>query len=114
MGLVGRSNYFGLTPFQRVGIENIISAHYLRIPSLDRAGVFAKVATILSEHGISIEAAIQKEQIKEESDEKEWVPIVILTHLVQEKLMIDAIRKVQELPEVIGTITRIRVEQLGQ
>ena len=102
------------SPARIVAIENIISAYYLRIPSLDRAGVFAKVATILSEHGISIEAAIQKEQIKEENDEKEWVPIVILTHVVQEKSMIDAIRKVQDLPEVIGTITRIRVEQLGQ
>ena len=102
------------SPGRIVATENITSAYYLRIPSLDKAGVFARVATILSDYDISIEAAIQQEQIKPGKDDQDWVPIVILTHLVQEKLMIDAIRKVQDLPEVIGPITRIRVEQLDQ
>ena len=102
------------SPGRIVATENITSAYYLRIPSLDKAGVFARVSTILSDYDISIEAAIQQEQIKPGKDDQDWVPIVILTHLVQEKLMIDAIRKVQNLPEVIGPITRIRVEQLDQ
>ncbi|WP_339799794.1 homoserine dehydrogenase, partial [uncultured Marinobacter sp.] len=37
-------------------MENIQSAYYLRIQALDRPGVLAKVASILSEHGINIES----------------------------------------------------------
>src|SRR5690554_2592867 len=42
-------------------MEEIISAYYLRLLAVDRPGVLARVATILAEQGISIEALIQKE-----------------------------------------------------
>jgi len=100
-------------------IEAITSAYYLRIPSLDRPGVFARVATILSERNISIEAAIQREQARVQprmssdvgnASDKAWVPIVILTHTVRELVMNDALEAVQALPDVVGDIMRIRVE----
>ena len=46
----------------RVAMDDIASACYLRIPTVDRPGVFAQVASALSAHSISIEAVIQKEQ----------------------------------------------------
>ncbi len=129
-------------PLPILAIDEIESAYYLRIPSLDQPGAFARVATILSENEISIEAAIQREQApnqqvpsmqtpgvqtpgvqtpgvqtKAEQDqttagEGRWVPIVILTHAVREFAMNEALRRVQDLPEVVGDITRIRVEHL--
>lgn len=96
------------------GIEQATSGYYLRIPSLDKPGVFARVATLLSEQNISIEAAIQKEQAVHGDSEAAWVPIVILTQPVRESVMIEALRAVQELPEVIGEIHRIRVEHLSE
>jgi homoserine dehydrogenase len=96
------------------GIDEAISGFYLRIPSLDKPGVFAKVATLLSEQDISIEAAIQKEQAVHDESEDAWVPIVILTQPVRESVMLQALAAVQELPEVVGEIRRIRVEHLSE
>jgi homoserine dehydrogenase len=96
-------------------IDAINSAYYLRIPSLDRPGVFARVATILSERNISIEAAIQREQARApgETGDEPWVPIVILTHMVRESVMNDALQAVQALNDVVGDIMRIRVEHFA-
>jgi homoserine dehydrogenase len=94
-------------------IEEVITGFYLRIPSLDKPGVFARVATILSEADISIEAAIQKEQAIHTETQEAWVPIIILTQPVRESVMIRALEAVQEMPEVVGEIRRIRVEHLS-
>jgi homoserine dehydrogenase len=94
-------------------IDDVVTGYYLRIPSLDKPGVFARVATILSELDISIEAAIQKEQAIHTETQDAWVPIIILTQPVRESVMIRALQAVQELPEVIGEIRRIRVEHLS-
>jgi len=86
---------------------------YLRIPVRDEPGVFARIATILSEHEISIDAVIQREHSVQAEQSSAWVPIVILTHPVREALMDDALTAVQALPAVTDRITRIRIESLG-
>lgn len=93
-----------------VPVAEIECACYLNIPSMDRPGVFARAATILSDHDISIEAVIQKEQAVHLDAEQSWVPIVILTHKVQESVMNKAIAELEALPEVVSPIKRIRVE----
>jgi len=112
-----RSNFMPITVGESgphiLPIADAINPHYLRIPSLDRTGVFAKVATILSDYNISIDAAIQNEQIAVDEGDEGWVPIVILTHAVSESIMVEALEKVQKLPDIVGSITRIRVEHLG-
>ncbi len=88
------------------------AAYYLRIPALDRPGVLAQIARILSEEGISIESVIQKEQaIRSEAGES-WVPVIILTQRVREKNVDAAIAGIQQLEDIPGPITRIRVESL--
>ena len=42
-------------------IEDVVSAHYLRMRAQDRPGVLAEVANFLAGQGISIEAVVQKE-----------------------------------------------------
>ena len=93
-------------------IERVVSAFYLRIPSRDAPGVFAEVAAILGRHGISIEGAIQRlGTVRSGAGGASWVPIVILTAPVAEGAMAAALQQVQELPEVVGDIARIRVER---
>jgi len=93
---------------QVLPIEEIETAYYLRIPTLDKAGVLANVSSILSERGINIEALIQKEP----KENEEVVQVILLTHTIQEKIMNDAIAAIKALEETQDGVTRIRVEQL--
>ena len=90
-------------------IEEIETSYYLRVPVVDRPGVLAKVATILSERGINIESIMQKEA--EEQDG--LVPLILLTHRVTEQSMNDAINALEALADVSGPVMRIRVEHLN-
>ncbi len=89
-------------------IERIRSAYYLRITTRDEPGVFAQVANALSSHGISIEAAIQKQP----RAAQDLVAIVILTQVVTEADLAAAMSEVQNLAQVQGGIARIRMETL--
>ena len=91
----------------------IRSAFYLRIPARDAPGVFGNVARILGDREISIEGAVQRERairINGEKERSSWVPIVILTDRVQQEVIDSAIAEVQAMPEVVRTITCMRVE----
>lgn len=94
---------------QVLPVDAVESAAYLRIPVVDQPGVFARIATVLSEHGISIEGAIQRERAI--ADRK--VPIVVVTQPVRESVMKKAVAALQALPGVVDTVRRIRVEHLG-
>lgn len=89
-------------------MEDIETAYYLRLLAVDRPGVLARVATILSEQGISIEAIIQKD-----STEGELVPIILLTHSTREAAMNEVIRQLESLADIAGGVMRIRVESLN-
>jgi homoserine dehydrogenase len=92
-----------------LSMEDITTAYYLRLLAVDRPGVLARVATILAEEGISIEALIQKE-----ATEGELVPIILMTHRTREKHMNEAIRRIEAMADIAGDITRIRVETLDE
>lgn len=101
-------SYKDVDDTQVLPIEEIETSYYLRIPALDKAGVLAKIASILSERGINIEALIQKEP----KENEEVVQVILLTHTIEEKIMNDAISAIQALAETQGDVTRIRVEHL--
>ena len=106
----GGGEVFPLPTPPQMGVVDVIStSHYLRIPSEDKPGIFAKIAGILSSHGISIEAVIQKEA----KDSSTHVSIVILTNQIIESIMIKAVSAIQELREVSGEIVNIRVENMS-
>lgn len=109
-----RIPYLGFQPeaienLEVLPMENIQSAYYLRIQALDRPGVLAKVASILSEHGINIESIMQKES--EVQDER--IPVIILTHTVQERQINQAISELEALTEVDDKVVRIRAENFN-
>lgn len=91
-----------------LAVEEVQSAYYLRILAEDRPGVLAKVAAILSEQGINIESIMQKESELHEG----MIPMILLTHRVQERSINQAIAAIEALPTVAGKVVRLRVEQL--
>lgn len=109
-----RVPYLGFDPsaldnLEVLPMEDIQSAYYLRIQALDRPGVLANVASILSEHGINIESIMQKES--ELQDGK--IPVIILTHTVQERQINRAIQDLEALADIEGRVVRIRAENFN-
>ncbi len=90
-------------------IEEVETAFYLRMQVQDRPGVVAKIAGILAESGISIEAIQQKEPAEDDTT----VPFVMLTQRVLEKQMNQAITAIEQLDSIAGKVMRIRVERLS-
>lgn len=90
-------------------IEAVETAYYLRMSALDKPGVLSKVAQILSDAGISIEALIQKEP----AVGADHVPLIILTSCAVEGDVVAAIQKIEALDAIDGKIVRIRVESLN-
>lgn len=92
-----------------VGIDQIETAFYVRLSVKHQAGVLAEITTILGDKKISIEAFLQK-VLKEGSDEAD---IILLTNVVNEGDMNDALAKIDALDVINGNATRIRVESLS-
>ena len=90
-------------------IDQVETAYYLRMNALDRPGVMAGIAGILGEEGISIEAIKQKEP----EEGATHVPLIMLSHRVQEARMNTALERIAALGAVSGEIVRIRMESLA-
>ncbi len=89
-------------------MQQVETAYYLRVSVEDKAGVMARIAGILGDDGISIEAIKQKEPAEGELT----ASLVMLTHRVLEGRMDNAIRQIEALDSVNGPVVRIRVEHL--
>ena len=90
-------------------IDAVETAYYLRMAAVDKPGVLSKVAQILSDGGISIEALIQKEP----ADGANLVPMIILTNRTIEAKLSAAVSQIEGLESIVGEVTRIRVESLA-
>ncbi|TFH11994.1 MAG: homoserine dehydrogenase [Nitrosomonadales bacterium] len=90
-------------------MEEVETSYYLRLRVMDKPGVLADISRILADLDISIGAMVQKEPNQGEDQ----VDIIILTHLTVEKNINSAIIKIEDLPAVIGRVTRIRLEELS-
>ena len=84
----------------------IVCAYYLRMQTENRPGMLGSIAEILGASGISIRAVKQREE------DRETLPVVILTQAVREGQMDEAIMKIEALQGVQGPLVRLRVETL--
>lgn len=89
------------------------SAYYVRLHAVDKPGVMADIMSIFGSLGISIEAIIQKEPANQNTDSVTDVPIILLTRIVKEGLVLEAIKKIDALSSVTESIRMMRVESLG-
>lgn len=92
-------------------ISEIVSAYYLRISVSDQAGVMADITETLGQHGINIDAIIQKDAGSKSAGASP-IAVVILSHEVKEATMDEAITEIERLDVVKGNVARIRVDKL--
>jgi homoserine dehydrogenase len=90
-------------------IDQVRTAFYLRLQVADEAGVLSRVTGILAEHGISIDALLQRESAEGEKN----TDVIILTHDTVEGAMRKAIAQMQALPTVLAPIVSLRKEELA-
>lgn len=90
-------------------MQDVITSYYLRMRVTDRPGVLADVTRILADSSISIDAMLQKEPSKEETQ----TDIIMLTHQTQERNVEAAIARIETLPTVMGSVMKIRLEALS-
>ena len=90
-------------------MNEVETAYYLRMLAVDCPGTLAEITKILSDSSISIEAILQKKS----TTTANYVPIVFLTHRVQERNINTAIQQIENLEITTGEIKRIRVETLA-
>ncbi len=96
-----------------LGIDEVVTSFYLRLQVADVAGVLARVTGILAEHGISIDALLQRPAEIGTHEGAARTDVIILSHDTVEGRMTQAIAAMQALPTVLDKIVRIRKEDLG-
>ena len=95
-------------------MESTVTAYYLRLQVTDEAGVLARIAGILAENRISIDALLQRPNDGGAVENTEArTDVIILTHDTVEGGMNRAITQMQALPTVLAPIVRIRKEELS-
>jgi len=85
--------------------DEIHSRYYLRFMAIDKPGVFGKISGVLGRYHIGIAQVHQKE--------RKWakfVPVVMITHEVQERDMRRALERIDRLAIVKGKTVKIRME----
>lgn len=96
--LPGRQ-YRSLTP-----LDDVITRHYMRMCCHDMVGAYAKITSILSANNVSISGIMQRESHNED------VTVLMMTHPAKEGDAKRAVAQLELLPEAIGEVIRIRVE----
>ena len=85
-----------------------VSSYYMRIGVVDKPGVLADVARIFADNDISIETMVQKETAPGEDSTE----IVILTHSAVEGNVQQAVKSIEALQTVHGSVVVLRKEEL--
>jgi len=98
-GAHGRSGFGALEPRPLRPIEDTAVPFYLLMQVTDRPGVFARIATIFGEEGVSIASIVQKSRGK-------TADIVMVTHTAVEAQMRRVLARVEKL-DVVGTVRNV-------
>lgn len=114
-GAVTAFRHLSLKPRAEVEplIESIDESHsrfYIRVMAKDEPGVVASYGRILEKHSISISGALQHEG----SGPDNSVPVVIVTHLTQERNVRGALDDLAELDVISGAPVCIRIVDLRE
>ncbi len=96
-----------LEPIPALPMEKRVGPCYVRLMVVDRPGVFADVATVLRDEGVSMEQVIQRGRATDEA-----VPVVLTIHDTEEAAMRKALEKIESLETVVEKPRMIRIESL--
>ena len=89
-------------------ILDIERSYYVRIMTKDIAGVLATITSHFNESDISIEKILQ---VPENIGENLPIPIIIFTHQIKKKLLIQTIRKIENLDFVLDKIIIMNIDK---
>ena len=84
--------------------EQTRTRYYLRLTCKDEPGVLGQVTQVLGRHGISLSAIRQQE-----TEEGQYVPVVITTHQAQEGAMRASLAAIDALPTIQGPSVCLRI-----
>ena len=87
-----------------VPIEDVMTRFFLRVTLADKPGVLATVSKMLSEHNVSLDTINQTDLVDGNAE------LVLITHLVKEGDMREALEKLKGLDVTKEIITVLRVE----
>ncbi|EKD42440.1 MAG: hypothetical protein ACD_73C00155G0006, partial [uncultured bacterium] len=86
-------------------MDDIETSYYLRFTTLDKPGVFAKIANALGQNHVSISSVYQHGR-----EEGKEVPIVVMTHQCREKHLMNALREIDKLSVITHKTVVMRTE----
>ena len=95
-------------------IDDVESRYYLRLTVEDRAGVIAKVSKLLGDADISIASVLQREAPEAKPGQldayQDTVPLIMMLHTAKDRIVRDAVAKINQLGVVKARTVVIRVE----
>ena len=103
----GESGRFGCTCYESkpiCPIEETISSYYIRLLVEDKPGVLGSIAMTFGDAGVSLKSVVQTN-----GDSKGHAEIVVITHGVKYKAVLDAVEQLKGLPVVDEVLGMIRV-----
>ena len=106
--LTKSSGRFGCTCYEKKNfcpIEETVSAYYLRLLVDDEAGVLGQIATTFGNAGVSVKSVMQAEV-----ESKDHAEIIVVTHQVKHKNILQAQENLKKLSVVDEILSVIRVE----
>ncbi|MDO7252672.1 homoserine dehydrogenase [Helicobacter cappadocius] len=92
-------------PFSLKPKDSIKTHYYVRLLTIDKPGVLAQIASILSKNNISISAFLQKE-----SKQKNTAKILFATHITTEYAIKNTISEIKKLDSILQEPYMIRIE----
>ena len=98
-----------LKKFTMYDFDNIVCRYYLRIMTVDEPGVLSSITNNFTNSNISVEKILQ---LPEDINKNGPIPIIITTHKVQKKILINAIKGIEKLDFVKEKITILPIHDI--
>jgi homoserine dehydrogenase len=98
-----------LIPYTRAQIQSHEGGYFIRLKVIDRAGVFASVASRMAENGISLESIMQHSKHTKETGQPQT--IILVTHATAEHAVRDAVAAIKGEGYLVGEPQVIRIER---
>ena len=92
--------------FKNLKISDTNFSYYLRIIGKDEVGVMGRITGILARNKISID-----EQKQQHYKKRGYASIVIITHNIKEKVMLKAIKEINNMKRINNKVKFIRIEK---
>lgn len=88
-------------------MDKHVGAYYVRFNVVDKSGVFAEIATALTDNDVSMESVLQRSR-----DPGQIVPVVMTLHETEEAAMRRAVDQISRIGAVVEPPVVIRIEAL--